>query len=89
MVMLGLALLRPRSRRLPLALAAYGICMLVECSQLYHAPWIDAIRATRLGHLALGSGFDLVDLLAYAIGILVGWAADRLIFPRDRSAASS
>ncbi len=82
MILLGLAALRPQSRRWSLALVAYGVCVVVECSQRYHAPWIDAIRATRLGHLALGSGFDPTDLLAYAIGIVVGWAADRLVFPR-------
>lgn len=26
----------------------------IEFSQLYHAPWIDGLRATALGHLVLG-----------------------------------
>jgi hypothetical protein len=42
----------------------------VEVSQLYHAPVVDAVRATRLGHLVLGSGFDARDLAAYAGGIV-------------------
>ena len=37
---------------------------------MYHTPAIDAIRATRIGHLVLGSGFDPRDLLAYAIGVI-------------------
>ena len=49
--------------------AAYAWCVAVELSQLYHAPGFDAIRATRLGHLVLGSGFDARDLVAYALGV--------------------
>jgi hypothetical protein len=30
----------------------------VEFSQLYHAPWIDTIRAARIGALVLGSTFN-------------------------------
>lgn len=44
----------------------------VEFSQLYRAPWLDAIRATRVGHLVLGSTFNWPDLPAYAVGILAG-----------------
>jgi len=64
------------------ALAAFAICSAVELSQLLQAPWLDAIRATRIGHLVLGSGFDARDLFAYAGGVvcavfllrrLVGW----------------
>jgi hypothetical protein len=48
---------------------AYLGCVGVELSQLYHAPALDAIRATRVGHLVLGSGFDPRDLAAYAAGV--------------------
>lgn len=49
---------------------AYTICLGVEVSQLYHAPTIDAVRATLPGRLVLGSGFDPRDLLAYAVGVI-------------------
>lgn len=52
-----------------LALLALGIAWAVEFSQIYHAPWIDAVRSTRLGRLALGFTFNWPDLLAYAAGI--------------------
>ncbi|MFO1498985.1 MAG: DUF2809 domain-containing protein [Verrucomicrobiota bacterium] len=56
-----------------------GICLVVELSQLWHAPAIDSIRGTTLGHLVLGSGFDRRDLLAYALGVtgaaLLEWTA--------------
>lgn len=58
---------------------AYLICVAVELSQLLHAPAIDAVRATRVGHLVLGSGFDPRDLLAYALGVVAAAVADTLI----------
>lgn len=48
---------------------AYAICGAVELSQLYHTPALDAVRATLIGHLMIGSGFDPRDLLAYALGV--------------------
>ena len=33
------------------------VCYTIELSQLYQAEWINAIRSTRLGGLALGFGF--------------------------------
>ena len=51
------------------AICALVFCFLIELSQLYHAQWIDEIRATTLGGLALGFGFLWTDLLAYYIGV--------------------
>lgn len=48
----------------------------IELSQLYHAPWIDAIRATRLGGLVLGFTFVWSDLLCYSLGVLMGALVD-------------
>jgi len=61
--------LAPGAKLMTRSALAYSVCMLVEMSQLYHAPWLDAVRATRPGHLVLGSGFDPRDLAAYAIGV--------------------
>ena len=47
-------------------------CYGIEVSQLYHAEWIDSIRATTLGGLVLGYGFLWNDLVAYIIGVGVG-----------------
>lgn len=54
------------------ALLALAFSWSVEFSQLYHAPWIDAIRATLPGKLVLGNTFNWPDLLAYAVGIGFG-----------------
>lgn len=69
----------PLVRRMVRAFLAIGICVAVELSQLYHVPWLDAIRATTPGHLVLGSGFDARDLVAYAVGVLVAYGLDRLM----------
>ena len=71
---------------------AFGI----EFSQCYHAPGIDAVRATTLGHLVLGSAFDARDLLSYAGGVGVAVLAERSLMrvvsprmssvPADRAA---
>ena len=51
----------------------------IEISQLYHAPWIDSIRATTLGGLILGFGFLLSDLICYTVGIVIGAIIDKII----------
>lgn len=70
------ALLFPRARTQTLASAALSISYAVELSQLYHAPWINKLRATRLGALALGHGFLWSDLLCYAAGVLAAVLID-------------
>jgi hypothetical protein len=78
MVFVGLAIIAPRSSTGRLAITALACCCAIEISQLYHAPWIDAIRATVPGALVLGYGFLWSDLACYAAGVAVGAAADRL-----------
>lgn len=56
--------------------SAAAFSLLIELSQLYHAPWIDAVRQTRLGALALGDTFAWGDLAAYLAGIAFGAVAD-------------
>jgi len=71
--------LRPETRTWLSAISAFGVCVAVEVGQLYHAPWIEAIRETRLGTLALGNIFNWPDIPAYAAGVLAGWLVDRAI----------
>lgn len=73
------AIAAPRVARHRLAAAALFIAWTVECSQLYRAPWLDALRATPLGALALGQGFLWSDLLCYAAGVLLGGFLDPLL----------
>jgi hypothetical protein len=69
MIFFGLAFLRPQISTLRLAGVALSVCVLIELSQLYHAPWLDAIRHTRIGGLILGFGFLWSDLLCYVVGV--------------------
>ena len=72
MVFLVWGIIFPRISTARLTLYAVATCCLDECSQLYHAPWIDVIRSTTLGHLVLGNSFLWGDFIAYAIGVGVG-----------------
>lgn len=60
------------------ATTALLFCYLIEFSQLYHAPWIDSIRSSRIGALVLGRGFLWSDLIAYSVGIATGSLLDKL-----------
>lgn len=72
----GWAIVMPGASVRRVASWAVASSFLVECSQLYHAPWIDAIRRTTLGHLVLGFTFHSWDFLAYTVGIAVGCLLD-------------
>jgi len=63
-----------------IALVSLLFCYLIEISQLYHAPWIDAIRNTRLGGLVLGFGFLWTDIIAYTMGIGVMLTIESVYF---------
>lgn len=80
-VFLLIALLRPSARTWRIAAGAAAFSLAIELSQLYHAPWIDAVRQTRLGGLVLGFGFLWTDLACYAMGIALAAALDRLVRP--------
>jgi hypothetical protein len=81
-LLIGFAL--PRRSTLWTAGVATVISVLDEFSQMYHAPWIDSIRATTAGHLILGSDFAWTDILDYLIGIAIGIAAELLMKRRFR-----
>lgn len=87
-VFLCLGVARPSGSTCGLGWIALGLAWGVEFLQLYHAPWIDGIRATLLGRLALGSSFNPPDLVAYLAGILGGMAVERLSSGRGRDRAA-
>jgi hypothetical protein len=66
------------------AIVSLLFCFAIEISQLYHTPWIDAIRNTTLGALVLGSGFLWSDLLAYALGIMCGFIIEHFLKVKDK-----
>jgi hypothetical protein len=76
MVYWAVAWLIPGASIRKVALLALVVSYADEISQLYQAPWLNAIRKTTLGHLVLGSAFSWLDMLAYTIGVAVGAAID-------------
>lgn len=85
MVLWLAALARRHAATHHLALSALAIAFAVELSQLYRAPWIDALRATRGGALVLGQGFQWSDLVCYAAGVALAAGLDAGIVRRQRS----
>ena len=78
--------LSPRARMSRRAAIALAVSHGVEISQLYHAPWIDALRLTALGGLMLGFGFLWSDLACYTVGVAAGVLLERVAF-RSRDAS--
>ncbi|HEB4952098.1 TPA: DUF2809 domain-containing protein [Bacillus cereus] len=72
MIFTGFGFLFPKTEKKKLAFISLMFCYGIEASQLYHAEWIDSIRATTLGGLVLGYGFLWSDVVAYTIGVGVG-----------------
>jgi len=73
-------LILPRASSLKVAILAFLTSFIDELSQLYHAPWIDAIRGTSIGHILLGFSFSWLDILAYAVGVLTGIIPELIIY---------
>jgi hypothetical protein len=73
MVFFIIRLLLIHTKLKSIALISLITCYLVEISQLYQQEWVNSIRRTILGGLILGHGFLWSDLLAYTIGILIGF----------------
>jgi len=79
MVAWWVGVLVPRAPLWSRSLAALAFCWTVEASQLCHAHWLEAARATTLGHLVLGSGFDAGDLWAYTLGVLAAALGETIV----------
>ena len=73
------AIALPSRSTLVVAGIALPICFAIELSQLYHAPWIDAIRRTLAGALVLGHGFLWSDLACYVAGVMFGASLETLV----------
>jgi len=83
MVFLLIAALWRGASTARVAVGAAAFSLTVELGQLYHAPWIEAVRHTRLGGLVLGFGFVWSDLICYAAGIALAVALDRWLLRRS------
>jgi hypothetical protein len=77
-IFLAIGILLPSQSTSRTALLALLLAFSIEAGELYHAHWIDAIRATRLGGLLLGYSFLWSDLVCYGCGVAIGVAGERM-----------
>jgi hypothetical protein len=87
-VFFGFGFILNRAATGTVAISAFCFAALIETSQLYHAPWIDSIRATRLAVLILGTTFNWPDFIAYAIGIGFGVLVEIAVATKGQSRCS-
>jgi hypothetical protein len=66
----------PQQKTRTLALATLLFAFTIEFTQLYRAPWINAVREIRVLGLVLGYGFEAMDFVCYAVGIGLGVGVD-------------
>lgn len=59
--------------------AALAVSYIVELLQLWHPPFLEALRATTLGGLVLGYGFLWSDLVCYTVGACICAAAEMIL----------
>jgi glycopeptide antibiotics resistance protein len=79
LVFLLAGMLMPSGSTGRVAAAALLFSIAIEISQLYHAPWMDTIRATLPGRLVLGFTFLWSDLVCYGCGIALGVVAESIV----------
>ena len=72
MILLILGFVWPKLSATWLAILTLVVSFTVEFGQLYQPMWLTAVRETTIGHLVLGSTFNPIDLVAYAIGVCIG-----------------
>jgi len=85
MVFLLFGLIFPGKSTLWVAVAALLFSFCIEISQLYHAAWIDALRANPLGGLVLGFGFLWSDLACYTLGVGFGFGMEKVFFRKQHT----
>jgi hypothetical protein len=70
----------PRVRPWRAAVVAIAITFAIEFLKLYHAPWIDRLRAGGFIGFLLGHRFLWHDFLCYAVGVMIGILIDSRSF---------
>ena len=76
MFFLLLGALLPRAATLTVAVLTLILTLAIEFSQLYHAPWLDRLRAVPGGGLLLGNTFLWSDVACLLVGAALAAAAE-------------
>lgn len=84
MVYLVIAFVFPRTSVLVVGISALAICTAIEAFQATGLPaaWSEAFWPARL---ILGAGFDALDLVAYAAGVVTATMCDLALRSRSRA----
>jgi hypothetical protein len=61
------------------AFLVFAVTCVLEFLQLWHPPWLEAIRSTLPGRLVIGTTFEWTDFPPYAVGALIGWWLVRVL----------
>jgi len=67
----------PRLRPGAVCVGVFLVTSALEFLQLWHPPFLTAVRSTFLGHALIGSTFSGSDFLYYAAGCLTAYALSR------------
>ena len=83
-MLLAFLVMPQRSGIRAIAIAVFLFTCGVEFLQLFHPPWLEAIRRTFPGRFVLGTSFSWWDFPAYLIGCGIGawcltWIANRAL----------
>lgn len=63
----------PAAKPLRIALAVLIITCIIEFMQLWHPPFLESIRSTRMGATLLGNSFTWLDFPHYLLGSVIAY----------------
>jgi hypothetical protein len=70
----------PHRKHIPaIAITVFAVTCTLEVMQLYHHPWLEAIRGYKIGVWLIGNGFDWLDFPHYGLGCAIGWLILRIL----------
>lgn len=78
MVFFGFGIIFRTASSAQLSVWALGFSFGIEFLKLANAPWLASVRHTTAGHLVFGSVFSWQNLVAYTVGVLIGFGVELL-----------
>lgn len=75
----------PRLRPGHALVISTAVAWVVEVSQLWRPEWLEAVRRTTPGALALGGTFSVGDLWCYLAGTLTAFLVERFLMARCKT----
>ncbi|MBN1782909.1 DUF2809 domain-containing protein [bacterium] len=76
---LAAAAVFPKAHPVRISVIVFLATSVLECLQLWHPPFLTAIRATLIGRTLLGDTFTWLDFPYYVTGSVLGWMGVRML----------